>query len=137
MTTISAKIENEDILGFIMVGNSFFILIIYIFSMVLSIIYLKNKKSAYNGKGIFYPLFLNKFMIFMLYYFLAKQDEKYEVFSNSTFAAFYLFLSELILYAIKALLSIKLLIILQISSIAFLCLLSGLLDRWNSKQASI
>ena len=124
-----SKFENKDLFEFILFGNCCFIFIIYIFSMVLSIVYLRNKKSVYNGKWIFVPLFLNKFMIFMLYYFLAKQDEKYEVFSNSTFAAFYLFLSELILYAIKALLSIKLLIILQISSIGFLCLLSGLFDR--------
>jgi len=50
----------------------------------------------------------------MLYYFLAEENEKYEVFTNSSLVAFYTFISELILYAIKALFSIKVLIIIQI-----------------------
>ena len=106
--------DDDDSLLFMLAGIILLELIIYIVSLWYSIKYLKSKKSVYNGKGICYPIFLNKFSIFMLYYFLAEENEKYEVFTNSSLVAFYTFISELILYAIKALFSIKVLIIIQI-----------------------
>ena len=85
-------------------------------SSIFSIMYIYDKKLLSKGKLIYYPLFLNKFMIFFLYSFIAKNDEKNEIFSNSSFVAIYLFISELLIYVIKIILSIQALIIIQIVS---------------------
>ena len=85
-------------------------------SCIFSIMYIYDKKLLSKGKLIYYPLFLNKFMIFFLYSFIAKNDEKNEIFSNSSFVAIYLFISELLIYVIKIILSITALIIIQIAS---------------------
>ena len=85
-------------------------------SCIFSIMYICDKKLLSKGKLIYYPLFLNKFMIFFLYSLIAKNDEKNEIFSNSSFVAIYLFISELLIYVIKIILSIKALIIIQIVS---------------------
>ena len=99
-------------------------------SCIFSIMYIYDKKLLSKGKLIYYPLFLNKFMIFFLYSFIAKNDEKNEIFSNSSFVAIYLFISELLIYVIKIILSIKALIIIQIvSSLCVVFLLLILLPK--------
>ena len=83
-------------------------------SFILSIIYLTNNNSLYDIKYMYYPIFWNKYILFILFYFCLTQDEKNEIISYSSILSVYLFIIEQGISGIKSLLSLKGLIILQI-----------------------
>ena len=84
-------------------------------SFYFSIRYFVDKYSSlFEKQDICYPIFWNKYTVFMLYFYCLKQDEEKEMISNSSIISVYLYILEQIIIGIKKLLSLKGLIILQI-----------------------
>ena len=101
-------------------SNSIFFSTLYIFmmgsllSLEVSIRYLIDKDSIFENQYIYYPLLLNKYIIFMLTFFSQKQDEESELLSNSSLVSIYLFILEIIISLLKRFVPLFYLIIIQI-----------------------
>ena len=99
-------------------------------SFYFSIKYLKDESSLYNDKGIYYPIFFNKYFIFIISCIILNQNQKknkeIELISNSFLVSIYLFILELIISGIKKISSIKALIIIQIICSSLIILVLGL-----------
>ena len=98
-----------------MIGAVLFIISANAFSsFYFSIKYFANKNSSlFEKQDIYYPIFWNKYTIFMLYFYCLKQDEENELISNSSLISIYLYILEQIIIVIKKILPLKGLIILQ------------------------
>ena len=115
--------DNLEILLELIAFAALFIgLINCILSIVLSSIYLTNKKFNFFIK---ISIFINKFMVFILSFYCVKQDDNFELISNSTFDAIYLYLTDIIIYIWEKIIPLKGLIIMQIifSSLFFIGIL--------------
>ena len=115
--------KSKDFYSLTLIGVLLIEFVISILSLIFSSNYLKNKNSILDGKKIYYPIFINKFTLFFIYYFCLKQDEKNEMISHSSFASLYIYISELILDRIKKLIHLKGLIIIQIVMSSLLTLI--------------
>ena len=109
-------------------GSGWFILTINgLSSFALSIKYLKNKKSVYSNKYLYYPVFWSKYNILFIISLLNNcnlTDDENELISNSSLFSVYLYILELLFSLIKKILPLKGLIILQIVFTSFfLCFL--------------
>ena len=106
---IFIKVPNSILYGtiYILISNS-------LSSFVYSIRYFYNKDSLFKNQLLYYPIFFNKYAIFMLSYFCQEQDEENELFSNSSLISVYLYLLELITSLLKKIIPISGLIIIQI-----------------------
>ena len=113
----------ENYLSITFIGVSLIEFVVSLLSLIFSSNYLKNENSILEGKKIYYPIFINKFTVFFIYYFCLKQDEKNEMISHSSFASLYIYISELILDGIKKLIHLKGLIIIQIVMSSLLTLI--------------
>ena len=85
-----------------------------IYSFITSILYFTNRKFFDKDKDMHVSVYINKFAIFILTYFCQTQDEENELISNSSLIAIYLYIIDLISSLIKAIFSIKVLMIFQI-----------------------
>ena len=120
----------ENLSSILFIGALVIDFIISIFSFASSIKYLIKPEKSFNKQrdklSTYIFIVINKFIIFTLSYISTKFDDENELVSNTTYSSVYLYLFDLILYAIKNISTLKELIILQITSSAtffILCIL--------------
>ena len=92
-----------ELLSIILIITFLLISLNIIYSLFFSITYLSNKDYFFKEKHQYYPIIVNKFIIFMLSYFSIIIDLETEIISNSSFSSVYLYIIELIFSLIKEL----------------------------------